>query len=694
LRDFKAAVGLAVALGFLAVGPSVEAARIDGNVRLFTGFTELGDLETNVTEQRAQVSLTQPIGPWLNLGVHYRHTLNRTSTDQADFERRADQPEAFLTYSRSTFTMRLSYFDRSNSGTNPRDNFDSTLATVIAEWRPKHGPRYQIQYRDGSNVADPQLFSRDTDSTDFQFDAVYAKSNWSARGSWITSKIDNNVTGFVLDQDRLLFRSNYSNGFFDDRLSFWVEGWLSEVRQTQVAPTGSMLAQPVPAVQGLYVLDPTPIIGSLEPSPGLIDGDTQTPVVPRIEIGGSNLFRNIGVDLGVTNRVTRLEITVDTLSDPSLVWELYQSPDNFNWRLVGAVSNTFDEAFLRYTLVFPETVDRYFKAVNVSPNVLTNVAVTEIRALLDVAQLGRDEAKSSTYRVDARTHIRPSRRLRGSVLLFASNDVDIAAGRVSQEINEFSVNLPFQYEISRTLMLTFGYLLNSFEQNLTPVLSRTERRYSTGLQWTPIPNVRGRFNLDRREESDQGRLIRRTDSARAVAMLQIFPDMHLNSELIVSEVDDFANRFTQRVLRWIESLETRPTQTWRVGGGWTASWFDSTGILTVDQRLTLQLFTTWQIVPYLGVSANLDYTIDDIQESLDQRYSVFWSPGRKLTASLYYQDSESVDLRRIRTYGGSLSYRLNRWFTLFANAADSKTEDFGIGATQTRSGRLGFNLNF
>jgi hypothetical protein len=620
--------------------------------------------------------------------------LNRTSTDQLDFERRADQPEVFLNYSRSTFSMTLSYFDRSNTGTNPRDNFDSTLATLIAEWRPKHGPRYQIQFRDGSNVADPQLFSRDTDSTDFQFDAVYTQPKWSARGSWISSEIDNNVTGFVLDQDRLLIRGNYSNGFFDDRLSFWVEGWLSEVKQTQVTPSGSMLAQPVPAVQGLFALDPTPIIGSLEPSPGLIDGDTETPVVPRIEIGGSNQSRNIGVDLGVTNRVTRLEITVDTLSDPTLVWEVYQSPDNFNWRLVGGVASAFDEAFLRYTLVVPETVDRYFKAVNVSPNALTNVGVTEIRALLDVAQLGRDEAKSSTYRVDARTHIHPIRRLRGSVFLFASNDVDIADGRVSQEINEFSVNLPFQYEISRTLLLTFGYLLNSFEQNLTPVLSRTERRYGTGLQWTPIPNVRGRFNLDRRDESDQGRLIRRTDSARAIALLQIFPDLQLNSELIVSEVDDFANRFTQRVFRWIETVESRPASTWRIGGGWTASWFDSAGILTVDQRLTLQMFTSWQIVPYLSISANLDYTIDDVQESLDQRYSLFWSPGRKLTISLYYQDSESVDLRKIRTYGGSLSYRLNRWFVLFANAADSSTEDFGIGMTQTRSGRLGFNLNF
>lgn len=694
LRDARSATVATLVLFLLTSWSSVEAVKFNGNVRMFGGNTEVGPVETDVLEQQALLSLTQPFGPWFRLDLAYRYRYNKTSTDEFDFDRQLKSPEAVLSYNRRTFNFRFQYNERKNTGTSPTDNFDATSALAILEWRPKHGPQYQLRYRNESNVADPQLVGRDTDSTVLQFDVIHAARDWSASGSFIDSKIDNNTTGFTLDQERVLLRANYGKRSADNRMWFYGEGWASRVRQQEDAPTGSMLAQVVPAVAGLFVIDPSPEIGPLDPSPGLIDGDTTTPVVPPIEIGGANTFRNIGLDLGVTNRVTRLEITVDTPSGPSVVWQVYHSPDNFNWEPLTGVTSSFDVAFLRYTLLLPETTDRYFKAVNISPNVLTGVFVTEMRALLDVERIGRDEAKSTTLRFNGNFGVQPTRQLQGNVYLYFSNDVDIAAGAASQEIRQFSLNLPFSYFFSRSLRWDFSYLVTAFEQDLTPKLTRRERQFATGLDWSPMPTVHGALTLQRRDESTQGSGIRVTDSVRARVGLDIYDELRLDSELIYSEIDDIAGQFTQNVLRWVERLNTRPLSTWRLGAGFSLSWFDSEGILTVDQRLTADLTTRWQARPYLGFDATLTYAVDDIRTNTSQRYTAFWTPGSKVSVSLYYNDSEAIDVRKISNYGGNINYRLNRFFIFYANAFTSRTDQAGFASVQTTSGRLGFNLNF
>ena len=76
-------------------------------------------------------------------------------------------------------------------------------------------------------------------------------------------------------------------------------------------------------------------------SPTLIDGELAVPAAGPIAIGGANTFRNVGLDLGVTQPVSRLEISVDTVSDPGLVWRVFRSRDNLVWDEVdGVLSRT------------------------------------------------------------------------------------------------------------------------------------------------------------------------------------------------------------------------------------------------------------------------------------------------------------------------------------------------------------------
>ena len=51
-----------------------------------------------------------------------------------------------------------------------------------------------------------------------------------------------------------------------------------------------------------------------------------------------------------------------------MLWQVYHSSDNLNWFRVEQVVSFWDAGFLHYRIQFPETTDRYFKAVNVTAN--------------------------------------------------------------------------------------------------------------------------------------------------------------------------------------------------------------------------------------------------------------------------------------------------------------------------------------
>jgi len=689
----RSAALLAAAIGLLTLAGPVMAAEVSGNARVIGGTVESDGSESDVTQQDYRVTFYQPLSPWLSVNLNYRYGEDRTSA-VVTTERTQSTPEFSLLYKRRNLTARLNYFEQRTRGTTPSNNFDVRSALAYVSWRPTRGPSYVLQYRDETNVADTALFGRDTDSTMLQFDTIYEADDWGLRFSHQDSDIDNNVSGFSLDQTRDQLRADYLHRWRDGRYTLAAETWISQVDQTQVAPTGALLAQPVRAVEGLFAVDLSPAFGSLATSSGLVDGDLDTPVSPAIEIGGARTSRNLGLDLGLTRPVSRLEITVDSISDPSLQWEVYQSPDNFNWVLVGGVNSSYDAAFDRYTLQFPETVDRYFKAVNVTVNGLPDVSVTELRALVDVDILGRSDSESNTYRVDVLGSLQPHDLVSGNVRFFMSNEQDVASGRISQEVDQLVLGSDWMIELGHDLQAHFNFRYSEFEQNVAPLLRREVLYYGANLTWEPLETVRGLFELTQREESDDGAGIRKTDQVRARLATQIYPTLSLTSEVSQATVEDNAGGFFQKVVRWSETLEGEPTRVWRLGGTGMISWFDSQGIQTVSRRVRVELYSTWRIVPFLTFSGSLSYSDDDFSENLDQRYSLSWSPGRKLAASLYFQDSDAVDSRRVTTSGGSISYRLNRRLVLFGNASHSETDNVGVLTTDVTSVRLGLRATF
>ena len=129
--------------------------------------------------------------------------------------------------------------------------------------------------------------------------------DWSAWYRYRNSDFSSRENDYSLKQELHEVRGSYQAKSLSDRLTVFASGQIRRGTSDSETPAGSIFAQPVPARSGLYSDDLTPETSQLDTVPGLIDGDTNTPVEPEINIGGANTFQNIGLDFGFSRPITQ-----------------------------------------------------------------------------------------------------------------------------------------------------------------------------------------------------------------------------------------------------------------------------------------------------------------------------------------------------------------------------------------------------
>jgi hypothetical protein len=234
---------------------------------------------------------------------------------------------------------------------------------------------------------------------------------------------------------------------------------------------------------------------------------------------------------------------VDTLSGPSVVWQVYHSRDNLFWEAVPGVTAVFDMGLLRYQLRFPETEDRFFKAVNVSVNPAPTVRVTEIRALVDLPPDATVEATDDNrYRGDVIVGFRPVRRVSGSFGFGGSNDQTLTAGLVRRDYRESHALARVSVELARSLGLALGYRYADTENLREPVLLRTVNHVNADLSWKPLRTFDAALSLSQRNESERSTSCSRR-GVSAWAGLQLLADLRYVSDVDLTRIEDpFAGR--------------------------------------------------------------------------------------------------------------------------------------------------------
>lgn len=681
-------------MGSLLILSTTRGGDLSGTAQLSRVQSDQDPGQVDTLSQNYQLRWFQQVTPAIGFFASYQSYIMKTEDDTIDFERRSREPTIELTYSRPGISARVGWQDRRTRGSSDAETLDSRSVTGQVTWRPSRGPQYTLRWADSTNVADVEVFGRDQDTRSLAFDTGYLGRGWSARYSFEDFTVDNNLTGFRLDQQRNTLRATWSQDFLDEKLSLQTDWLYGRTDIDEQVPAGETIAEIVRVREGLFAIDTTPLIGVLDPAPGLVDGDRLNPVLPRIEIGGASTFRNIGVDLGVTRPVTRLEITVDSLSDPDLIWTVYQSDDNLTWQTTGLVSSDFDVDFLRYRIRFPETTNRYFKAVNVSANSESTVAVTEIRALRDVEGLTTESRRATNTRAYVVADLVPGGPVNARFSFGLDDDTGSGQALADFHTRDLTYDLQLDTRFTGTLRGLFQYHLADSEREREPLLSREETRYAATLLYEPLEQLNATLNASRREESQAGSLLRRDDQLRAGFLADLLPGLHLGSEVVY---DDVSNPFTgvdYTSWTWNETLDTRPVEPLGLRGGVSVQRFMSGGLLGLERRNVSWGQMDWRIGRFVNLLADWSYGREDRSRTTSQRYAMSWTPGTTLSVSGSWFASRSSGGVETSTAGIGAGYRMNRNLRLFSNWSRSKLTQRGVLPSRVTSLQYGLALTF
>ena len=672
------------------------ATEISGSARVTAISTDNRGTESQGLEQSYSFNLFQQWTPYLSLRFGYTDFLYDTAVEQGtEFNRRSRSPSLDLLYSRERVTARLSALSRSRDSSAPSGNFELRSVNGFLAWEVTRGFGFRLDFLDETNT-DPDLFGRDATTRLFAFETYYRQKSWGLFYRFRRNTLDNETSEVFSTQDRHEVGGQATRVFFNSKLRIGLSANLTEARRDTESPQGIEGAERVPAVQGLFTIDTSPAAGRLAPAPALIDGDLLTPADPGIDIGAANTFRNIGLDLGLTRPVTRLQIWVDNTSGANVVWRVYTSRDNLVWEVLNGVTSEFDPALLRYTLRFPETTDRFFKAVNLTVNPSPEVLVTEIEAQLDfVTDSSTSELDSSLYRVAAIASYRPIRRLPAQVDASWTNDKDLAAGFVQQDFEFARVGVGIDLEVTPNLKLATGYsLADTADRRETPLL-RTLETFTFNVNWTPLPTLEALLTAQSREELEVDELLQADRSVR----MDVFADLWreyvaLRSAVGYSQLDDPFSGQTRDSWNWSQSLILSPTQYWRLEGFYGETRNESfEGEPQFDQS-NYGVSTAWYPTGFISLNASWARNEINTVETTTQRAGINYTPGPKLQMSYSLQDTSSEERLTTRTDSARITYKLTTFFRIFGSLSRSGSELFGAEPQEITTARIGVRLSF
>jgi hypothetical protein len=391
------------------------------------------EIDNTVIHQQYSLSLRKDISPSLVLsasGLFDQNIINNTVDGQEGHTRvTLIRPYLDLKWGLFLFDGDFSYY-RNETRTSvtgfPKTTFINETYQGRMGWRPADLPTLDLFFSH-SNLYDKDRVSRDLVNDQVSWTAQYSPASHlylRLTGSYIDNQNRiSNVDTKILGND---LRADYTNNFFNDRVSFAQFYEISHNTTDITAGGKGEVVLPVPPFQGLSSLTNTPTVGALDPNPLLINGDTTTSAGVNIGLpspGGDTTPRNIGLDLFTATTINTLFVWInrDQLPDSiagSYSWAIYTSSDNLNWQLITVLpSAPFIQLASHFEINLPNITSRYVKVV-VSP--LTPAAagsdptfpnpeqifVTEIQAFVrQSASSGKSSLSSTLQRLNSNVHV-------------------------------------------------------------------------------------------------------------------------------------------------------------------------------------------------------------------------------------------------------------------------------------------------
>jgi hypothetical protein len=545
------------------------------------------------------------------------------------------------------------------------DTFESFLG-----WSPLDLPRTTLRYTQTHTYDDPEtqdqvvkLLILRSDYTAWQklgLNYVYTRQDREDR----LANFD------TLDQTHL-GRVGYSDNFLDGRL-FLSSNYRIRYNLLEVPTTGTEEV----ALQrsfGLSIVNHTPADGPLDINNALIDGNLTAPAGVNIGTAGDQTrFTNIGLDLGVENRVDQVRLWVDQSLTPAVVnsfsWEVYTSPDNrptSTWTLVATIAPAnFDSLLNRFEILFPEVNTQFIKVVTtpLSP-VFTgfpNINVTEMQAFITVSGEEQDEITTIEHNYDLNLSARLSDKTRvGYNLNLDVRDQDLN----DQESTRLTNSLFVSHVFNRIFATTARVERSDDDVNGRKTVEHT---YSVALRGAYLPtfdqslSFSGTSLKEEDDSSDQFSIFLR-NNARLYPGWSLFVDsgFSYNRRLASDEVEkDIAVRAGTDI---VPNNKFNMNMTYRISKP-----IESEG----QTKTEYELGAFYLPFSSLSLSANVRY-IDEVgTNNLFQNYFLTWSPfpdGDLQFVFTYSELFRSTTNERQTSIGPGLSWSVGNHFFLEMN---------------------------
>ncbi|MGB5139522.1 MAG: hypothetical protein WBP29_13400, partial [Candidatus Zixiibacteriota bacterium] len=444
-------------------------------------------------------------------------------------------------------------------------------------------------------------------------------------------------------------------------------------------------AREIPVFLGLFASDATPDIGGLDTAAALIDGNIEQPALPLIEIGGNRVNQNVGVDVGFSREVSILYVYTDRPSGNNVRWSVYQSGDNTIWEPVSDVVSNFSTGFSRYEISFPAAEARYIKAVNNGLNEVDSVYVTEVAALLRVADTGVSKRDQRVHLASLNNSFILAEDWSANANLSLRRD---GGGTLSQGRDEtyysFGVRNQLRPTIAHNARLQVGFI--DYESSRVDVDKIVSANYD--IQYHPLQTLEFSLSLIHRDSYIES--VKSQELNYAVARMRgdLLPRLAISNEFTGGRNTLMQSNTGFDTWSYRSGLIGRATSKLDV----SASYFhqrvrDLAEVLRVKNQYDLTV--GYLVTDNIQVRGNVNLTKDDRTQYVSQDYSFSWQVSKKLSAgaAISLSDYENGVDSRSEHYSAQLEYSLTGRTVLSGSYSENDLES--AGGNSNRSVRVG-----
>ena len=504
--------------------------------------------------------------------------------------------------------------------------------------------------------------------------------------SYLDQMIENQTSRVETDRTQRLLRGSYQDDHLDGKLTTSASVFVDRRdNKTTRSLAGGDTEISLPAGAGLSLVDSTPQIAILQPTPALTDGNFTTSA--GINIGGFSaggiLDTNMGVGLpgGSAIDVIRV-VTVDEV-DPFLVnqfaFTVWASDDNEFWSLVASPGSfQYEVADRSFRISIPPVSNQFVKVVNtVSPAAAPAVFVTELRVFNSTAGLG-----SSTSRVNDTV-----RNLTTRVAYRLTDEVTVSYDLLLQDSESKSVGVTTRDEarVDHGLAMfwapteIFDVTARAQQRRTEDQIGPDERvRFTSGqANLRPLETVDWNLSYSRTEREEGNLDESDTRSAQTGVSARLLGTLSMEVVFGLSDQDDFFNlRTVERktfsagliaeLTRYLEmTLGVRNENATVSGPG--------AGGITDPTEERYEVTVVFQPSSQVTADATLEWVDTFAGSGLDQRYRVDWIPFRDGKLDLQFNvdrtDSDSIASERVDRYQALTRWSFNQRAFLELNYA-------------------------